>query len=60
MHSNKQQLVLVAKTRRQMANEYGVHVRTFTRWLIKHSIKIPSGNITPKHQRIIYNILGKP
>ena len=48
------------KTRLQIADEYQVHVRTFSRWLRKHDIKLPSGNITPKYQKIIYDTLGKP
>jgi len=50
----------IAKTREQMATEYGVHVRTFTRWLKKYEIELPSGNITPKYQKIIYQVLGNP
>jgi len=49
-----------AKTKQDMANEYGVCLKTFVRWLKKHNIKISRGLITPKEQKEIYNKLGIP
>ena len=60
MKSPKIPPVQATKTRKQMANEYGIHVRTFSRWLKKYKIELPSGNITPKYQKIIYEALGNP
>ncbi len=48
------------KTRKQMADEFGVSERTFRRYLKKYSIELPSGNILPKYQRLIYDTLGNP
>ncbi len=49
-----------AKTRQEIANEYGVDRKTLYRWLKKKNIQISSGLVTPKEQDIIYNQLGKP
>lgn len=50
-----------AKTRTQMASEYGVSRKTFYNWLKKHQIAIPANTlIAPKDQKKIYSILGKP
>jgi len=48
------------KTRKQMASEYGVSVKTFRKYLRKNNIKLPAGNISPKYQEIIYKKLGNP
>lgn len=49
-----------AKSRQEIASEYGISAKTLTRWLQKRQIKIPSGLVTPKEQEIIYAALGDP
>ena len=49
-----------AKTKQDMAEEYGVCIKTFARWLKRHNIIISRGLITPKQQKEIYNRLGSP
>ncbi|MGB0863284.1 MAG: hypothetical protein ACPGXZ_10220 [Saprospiraceae bacterium] len=48
------------KTRKQLALEYGISERTLRRYIKKLNIEIPSGNLTPKNQKIIYENLGYP
>jgi len=50
----------VVKTKQQIADEYGVCRKTFTKLLIKKHIKLGRGLIYPKDQKIIYSILGSP
>ncbi|MFO8234732.1 MAG: hypothetical protein R6U04_04920 [Bacteroidales bacterium] len=49
-----------AKSKQDMAEEYGVSRKTFDKWLKKHNIKISRGLLTPKDQEIIYKKLGVP
>jgi len=49
-----------AKTKTQMANEYGVCLKTFNRWLKRENILLPKGLICPKDQQVIYELLGCP
>ena len=49
-----------AKTRQQIAYEYGICSRTLKRWLAAHEIKLSKGLITPKEQEMIYNLFGIP
>ncbi len=48
------------KTRKQIADEYGISPKILSRWLKKQNIKLTTGLITPKEQENIYNIFGKP
>lgn len=57
---NMETMLLRAKTRGEVANEYGIKVRTFYRWLKKANIKLPSGLIKPCNLQIIYNSFGTP
>lgn len=50
----------IAKTKQQIAGEYGVCWKTFDKWLKKYKIKIDRGLITPKDQEKIYTKLGNP
>jgi len=50
----------VAKTLQQMADEYGVCRKTFSRLLQRRQIKLERGLIFPKDQENIYNQLGMP
>ncbi len=49
-----------AKTRQEIANEYGVDRKTLYRWLKRENIEISKGLVTPKEQDVIYEKLGKP
>jgi DNA invertase Pin-like site-specific DNA recombinase len=53
-------LVLKAKTRKEVAIEYGIEVRTLYRWLKKEDIRLSKGLIKPKHLKTIYETFGKP
>lgn len=53
-------LILPVKTRKQIASEFGIDARTFYRWCKKFDLDIPSGNICPRHQQLIYDTLGVP
>lgn len=48
------------KTRQQLADEFGISVRTLYRWLTKWNVNLPGGLIRPSDQDAIYQILGKP
>lgn len=50
----------IAKTRQQIADEYGIHRKTLYRWLKKASIKLGRGLVTPAEQALIYQTFGKP
>jgi hypothetical protein len=50
----------VAKTKQQIAYEYGICIKTFDRLLKRKHIKLDRGLIYPKDQLIIYNKLGIP
>lgn len=56
MQSEKQ----TAKTRQEMAAEYGINVKTFYRWLKKASIQLSGGRVTPAEQELICQKFGKP
>ncbi len=51
---------VVVKTKQQMADEYGVCRKTFTKLLIRKRIKLGRGLIYPKEPQLIYSVLGKP
>ena len=49
------------RTRKQMALEYGVTVKTFMVWVKERvCITLSACNICPINQQKIYEILGKP
>jgi hypothetical protein len=48
------------KTRTMIADEYGIHRKTFERKLKQAGIILPVGNISPKFQKIIYEYFGDP
>ena len=47
-----------AKTRKQIADEYGISPRTLRRWLKKYNISLPNRLLCPKEQQIIYQSFG--
>ena len=49
-----------AKTKKQIANEYGVCTKTLSRWLKQENVELKRGLITPKKQILIYKKLGCP
>jgi abortive infection bacteriophage resistance protein len=49
-----------AKTRQQIALEYGICTKTFNKWLKNTDIKLPIGLITPYYQELIYEQFGHP
>jgi hypothetical protein len=49
-----------AKTKQQIANEYGICTKTLNKWLKENHIRIKRGLINPKMQSIIYGKLGIP
>ena len=51
---------LVAKTRQELALEYGIDVKTLKRWFTRRNVDVPSGKIDPNHLRIIYEAFGVP
>ncbi len=48
------------KTRRQIAQEYGITPRTLRRWLKNHEIELPRRLISPQDQLLIYEKFGYP
>ena len=53
-------IIIKAKTRQEIANEYGISTRTFTRWIKKAEIKLTAGLIDPYHLELIYQKFGYP
>jgi hypothetical protein len=49
-----------AKSRQEIALEYGWHRNTFNRRLQQLGIKLPRGLISPADQEQIYEVLGRP
>ncbi len=49
-----------AKTKQQIANEYGICTKTLNKWLRDEKIEIHRGLINPKTQALIYKKLGVP
>lgn len=49
-----------AKSKQQIANEYGICTKTLTKWLKEERIDVKRGLINPKKQIIIYRKLGFP
>lgn len=50
----------ILKTRQQIAEEYGVCIKTFNKLLKNKGIILDKGLITPKDQQIIYERIGIP
>ncbi len=53
-------IILSAKTRKEIANEYGISIKTLNRWIKKAKLDLPSGLIDPLHLKIIYKSFGFP
>jgi transcriptional antiterminator len=57
---NNEQSSSRAKTRLEVAEEYGISRRTLRRRLKALNIQIPPGRITPADLKRIYRALGEP
>jgi DNA invertase Pin-like site-specific DNA recombinase len=51
-------LILKVKTRQEVADEFGINVRTLSRWLKRANIDVPRGLIKPSQLRLIYENFG--
>jgi len=49
-----------AKTRQEIAREYGVCTKTLNKWFKRTRLEVPRGLIPPVTQGKIYNKLGIP
>ncbi|MCC5937153.1 MAG: hypothetical protein JJU34_07715 [Lunatimonas sp.] len=49
-----------AKSRLEIADEYGISAKTLTRWLKKNNIQLSNGLVTLKEQAQIYEAFGYP
>jgi hypothetical protein len=49
-----------AKTKQQIAIEYGICTKTLSKWLNDEKIILKRGLINPKNQEIIYQRFGIP
>jgi hypothetical protein len=49
-----------AKSKQQIANEYGICTKTFTKWLKEEKLFLKRGLINPKSQTLIYKKFGFP
>lgn len=49
-----------SKTRKEIAAEYGIDVRTLYRWLKNAGIVLSKNRVNPAEQEIIYQKFGKP
>jgi hypothetical protein len=49
-----------AKTRQEMATEFGIDRKTFNKWIKLAGLKIPTGLIKPKDINKIYKAFGFP
>jgi len=48
------------KSRKELANEYGVSPRTLRRWFKKKALSLPRSLLLPKDLKVIYKKLGNP
>ncbi len=49
-----------AKTRQEIAQEYGISRKTFYNWLKREDISLQNRLVSPKEQQLIYETLGNP
>jgi len=49
-----------AKSRKEVAEEYGISERTLYRWFKKANLRLPPGLIDPYHLQFIYETFGDP
>ena len=49
-----------AKTREQVAEEYGISVKTLKKWIKDSGVELPTGVISPAWIERIYQLFGHP
>lgn len=49
-----------AKTRQEIANEFGINRKTLYRWLKNENVQLKNRLITPDEQSKIYSLFGFP
>lgn len=49
-----------AKTRKEIANEFGINRKTLYRWLKSENIELKKRLVTPDEQAVIYKMFGYP
>jgi transposase-like protein len=59
-NQNYQEILCNAKSRSQLAGEYGIHRKTLAAWIRRHQLPITTGNLCAKEQELIYKTFGKP
>lgn len=60
MKERNKQTTIRAKTRQEMADEYGIGRKTFYRWMKRAGIQVTNGLLYPLEIEVIYNTFGKP
>jgi len=56
----EESIKLKVKTRSEIADEYGITIKTLVRRLAKMGIELPPGYIFPNTLKVIYSSLGVP
>jgi abortive infection bacteriophage resistance protein len=59
-NQNYPEILCNAKSRSQLAVEYGIHRKTLAAWIKRHRLPITTGNLCAKEQELIYKTFGKP
>jgi len=49
-----------AKSKKEIAVEYGICTKTLSKWLKKENMILKRGLIVPKTQKLIYKKFGNP
>lgn len=49
-----------AKTRQEIANEFGINRKTLYRWLKNENLQLKNRLVTPDEQAAIYKLFGFP
>ena len=60
MARGRKKSILKAKTRQEIASEYGINRKTFYCWIKRADLSISSGLICPAEIKLIYNTFGNP
>lgn len=60
MKERNKQITTRAKTRQEMADEYGIGRKTFYRWMKRAGIQVTNGLLYPLEIEVIYNTFGNP
>lgn len=59
-NANIDDLALKAKFRKEVADEYGISIRTLNHWIKKANLNIPNGLIDPYHLKTLYKTFDVP